>query len=112
MKASSDTSQTGKLTTWLKDRYYDNEAMAVEALSADDEKLGKKLCEILKVSYTENAEEVDIDTIKRRNEKLALLRQFTDEKNIIDNVDRIAFNQDDLLDILDMGTEKCISVRR
>ncbi len=98
----------GKLVTWLKDRYYDSEANAVEVLSSDDEKLGKKLCEILNVSYTENVGEVDIDTIKRRNEKLALLRQFTDDKNIIDNVDCIAFNQDDLLDILDTGTEKMI----
>jgi len=96
----------GKLVTWLKDRYYDNEANAVEALSSGDEKLGKKLCEILKVPYTENTEEVNIDIIKRRNEKLALLRQLTDDKEIIDNVDCVAFNQDDLSDIFNKDVKK------
>ncbi len=93
----------GKLVTWLKDRYYDNEAMAVEALTSDDENLSRKLYDILKVPYTEDAIEIDIGTVKRRTEKLVLLRKFTDDENIIDNVDSVAFNQDDLLDILDEG---------
>ena len=98
----------GKLATWLRDRYYDNEAMAVDALSANDEKLAKKLCSILKVTYAENAEEVDIAFIKRRQEKIALLRQFTNDESLVSKIDAIAFNQEDLLDILDTGTEKMI----
>ena len=31
----------GKLSTWLKDRYYDNEAGAIDELSPTDEKLSK-----------------------------------------------------------------------
>ncbi|MCM1315985.1 MAG: hypothetical protein NC244_11535 [Alistipes senegalensis] len=93
----------GKLVTWLKDRYYDNEAMAVEALTSDDENLRRKLYDIMKVPYTEDAIEIDIGTVKRRTEKLVLLRKFIDDENIIDNVDSVAFNQDDLLDILDEG---------
>ncbi len=96
----------GKLVTWLKDRYYDNEAMAVEALSAEDSELNQKLMSILGVSVDEEAEEIDMETIQRRNEKLMLLRQITDDKEIIDNVDFVAFNQDDLLDILDEEAEK------
>ena len=34
-----------------------------------------------------------------------LLRQITDDKEIIDNVDCVAFNQDELYDILDEGVE-------
>lgn len=98
----------GKLATWLKDRYYDNEAVAVEALSADDEKLAKKLCGILKVSYTDEAAEIDIETVKRKQEKIALLRQFTSDEGMISQIDAIAFNQEDLLDILDTRTEKMI----
>lgn len=96
----------GKLATWLKDRYYDNEAVAVEALSAEDRELNHKLMSILGVSVDEDTAEIDMDTIQRRNEKLLLLRQFTDDKEIIDNVDCVAFNQDDLLDILDEGSKK------
>ena len=96
----------GKLVTWLKDRYYDNEAMAVEALSAEDSELNQKLMSILGVSVDEEAEEIDMETIQRRNEKFILLRQITDDKEIIDNVDFVAFNQDDLLDILDEEAEK------
>lgn len=97
----------GKLATWLKDRYYDNEAMAVESLSADDEKLHQKLCSILKVSYTEE-NSIDIATVKRKNEKLAFLKQVNDGEKWISKVDAVAFNQEDLLDILDTGTEKMI----
>lgn len=96
----------GKLVTWLKDRYYDNEAMAVEALNVDDKDLNQKLMSILGVSIDSEIEEIDMEAIQRRNEKLMLLRQITDDKEIIDNVDCVAFNQDDLLDILDEGTEK------
>ena len=97
----------GKLATWLKDRYYDNEAMAVESLSADDEKLHQKLCSVLKVSYTEE-NSIDIATVKRRNEKIAFLKQVNDGEKWISKVDAVAFNQEDLLDILDTGTEKMI----
>ena len=96
----------GKLVTWLKDRYYDDEAMAVEALSADDTDLNQKLMSILDVAADTEIEEIDMEVIQRRNEKLLLLRQITDDKNIIDKVDCVAFNQDDLLDILDEGVKE------
>ncbi len=96
----------GKLATWLKDRYYDSEANAIEALSVEDSELNRKLMSILGVSVDENTAEIDMDTIQRQNEKLLLLRQFTDDKAIIDNVDCVAFNQDDLLDIIDEGSKK------
>lgn len=95
----------GKLATWLNDRYYDSEANAVEALTAEDSELNQKLMSILGVSVDEDIAEIDMNMIQRRNEKLLLLRQFTDDKEIIDNVDCVAFNQDELYDILDEGTE-------
>ena len=96
----------GKLATWLRDRYYDNEAMAIEALSADDAELNQKIMSTLGVVVDADTEEIDMDTIQRRNEKLMKLRQFTDDQTIIANVDYVAFNQDDLFDILDEGAEK------
>ncbi len=96
----------GKLVTWLKDRYYDNEANAVEALSSDDTELSHKIMSIFGLASDNVSEEIDLESIQRRNEKLIKLRQFTDDNEIIDNVDCVAFNQDDLLDILDEGAEK------
>lgn len=98
----------GKLSTWLKDRYYDNEAGAIDELSPNDEKLSKKICSILKVEYSEEVSDIDIESVKRRNEKIALLKQLDESEQLIAKVDAVAFNQDDLLDILDTGTEKMI----
>lgn len=98
----------GKLSTWLKDRYYDNEADAIDELSPTDKKLSKKICSILKVEYSEEVSDIDIESVKRRNEKIALLKQLDESERLIANVDAVAFNQDDLLDILDTGTEKMI----
>lgn len=98
----------GKLSTWLKDRYYDNEAGAIDELSPTDEKLSKKICSILKVEYSEEVSDIDIESVKRRNEKIALLKQLDESERLITKVDAVAFNQDDLLDILDTGTEKMI----
>jgi len=95
----------GKLVTWLRDRYYDNEAMAIEALSADDAELNQKIMSALGVVVDADTEEIDMVTIQRRNEKLMKLCQFTDDQTIIANVDYVAFNQDDLLDILDEGAD-------
>lgn len=90
----------GKLITWLKDRYYDNEAVAIEALSVDDTDLNQKLMSILDVATDTETEEIDMEVIQRRNEKIMLLRQITNDKDIINNIDRIAFNQIDLQDFL------------
>ncbi len=98
----------GKLATWLQNRYYDNEAAAVEALLADDEKLARKLCSILNVPYEEENTDIDIVFIKRRQEKIAILSQTTNDESLISKVDAIALDQEDLLDILDTGTEKMI----
>lgn len=98
----------GKLVIWLRDRYYNGEADAIENLSSADEKLSKKICSILKVEYSEEASDIDIESVKRRNEKIALLKQLDDSEQLIAKVDAVAFNQDDLLDILDTGTEKMI----
>lgn len=94
---------SGQLVTWLKDRYYDNEANAIESLDSNDAELNSKIMSVLGVLYDEASDEIDIDVIQRRNEKLMLLRQITSDQNLINKVDSVAFNQDDLYDILDEG---------
>lgn len=89
----------GKLMTWLNDRYYEEEAEELEQLSKSDAQLNKKLCKILGVEYQD--EELDPEEIERRNERIAKLKQYTDNQEFIDNVDLVAFDQEDLADLLD-----------
>ena len=96
----------GKLVTWLRNRYYDKEADAIEALSADDAELNNKIMCALGISVDTEAEHIDMETIQRRNEKLMLLRQLTDDQELINKIDSIAFNQDDLTEMLEKGAKE------
>ena len=95
----------GKLATWLADRYYDEKAEAVSALSADTPELNAKLCDILEVEYQGGDDEVDLEYIQHRNEKLRILSAFTDNKEILSNIDNVAMEQDELFEILDSSPE-------
>ena len=60
----------GKLLEWLEDRYYDDEAEAIEAISADDENLSTKICAALGVECDD-----DVEFIKRVREKKSILAE-------------------------------------
>ena len=96
----------GKLATWFADRYYDEKAEAVSALSADTPELNAKLCNILEVEYQGDDDVADLEYIQRRNEKLRMLSAYTDNKDILNNIDIVAMSQDELFDILDEHPEK------
>ena len=96
----------GKLATWLADRYYDEKAEAVSALSADTPELNAKLCNILEVEYQGDDDVADLEYIQRRNEKYRILSAKTDDSEILDNIDIVALNQVDLYDVLDGCNEK------
>ena len=91
----------GKLKTWLADRYYNEMADNVAALTADMPDLNAKLCEIFGVEYSSESDITDLETLQRRQEKLRVLREVTDDQQILENVDAVAFDQDELFDILD-----------
>ena len=88
----------GKLMIWLEDRYYDDEVNALEKLSAEDKDLEQKLCAIFGVETPEE--------IAHRAERLAKLQNYTDDENILANVDKVAFDQEDLADLLDADTKE------
>lgn len=95
----------GKLQQWLADRYYKKELNGIEELSVDDQQMAEKLCSILGVQYEADA----IDTVKDiawRNERLAKLKQYTDDENLLANIDAVAFNQEELADLFDADIEK------
>ena len=89
---------SGKLLTWLEDRYYDEEADAIRALNDNDDHLEAKLCRIFSVETEEER--------TRREERLNRLKNHTSDKNILSNVDKVAFDQEDLADLLDAGADE------
>lgn len=96
----------GRLTTWLADRYYDDKVAAVSALSVDTTDLNAKLCEILEVEYKAEEDSIDLKLIQHRNEKYRILSVYTDEKDILNNIDIVAMDQNELYDILDKNPER------
>ena len=94
----------GKLSKWLDDRYYEEEAEAVAQLEKDDPQLASKLCSIFGVEYT-GGDEMGTEEIMRRKERLARLRQLTEDEEILRNIDSVAFNQEELAELYDRGVE-------
>lgn len=92
---------SGKLTEWLEDRYYEDEAEALDAIDKDAPDLRARLCEALGVECADD-EDLDVAALERLNEKKAVLRQKTSDEAIIANADKTALTQEDLADLLDM----------
>jgi TPR repeat protein len=93
---------SGKLLTWLRDRYYEGEAEKVAALDISAGDFKKRLCEIFGAAYEDDAaDSVDLEAVARRDERLKRLRIFTADDEILAAVDSVAFSQEDLADLLD-----------
>ena len=94
----------GRLATWLNDRYYTELAEQVDALDEvqDNTALQKELCKIFDVDFADE-EDIDVDAVNERNRKLDILRQHTADDTVLKNVDIVAFDQEELVDILDSG---------
>jgi phosphotransferase system HPr (HPr) family protein len=91
----------GKLAKWLRDRYYDDEADEIDSLEQDDPDLEDKLYDIFQVDPPMSEEE-----IAWRNERLAKLKEYTTDEEILDRVDDVAFDQQDLSDLIDDDVEE------
>lgn len=96
----------GKLEQWLNDRYCEEEADAVAALDKSDAHLNAKLCAIFGVPYEEE-DSMSMEDVLERKERLEKLKQITDDEELWDKIDIVAFSQEELADLLDAG-EKTI----
>lgn len=92
--------KSGKIVTWLKDRYEDDLAEQIEVLNVNDPELNKKVCAIFDIEYDESLI-IGREKFEERKRKLALLSNYTKEQQYIDLVDNIAFDMDDIYDLLD-----------
>ena len=94
----------GRLKSWLEARYYEEEAEAIENIDKNASDLAKQLCEVFGVECDEVS--IDPEEIERRNIRITKLKQITSDEEIIKNVDSVAFNQEELADLYDLGKEK------
>lgn len=90
----------GKLIVWLRDRYANDIADLIEELDLQDEKIPQKISEIFDVPYDKDSEEKMEKAIKRA-ERISKLKKYNDDKKYEEVVDNIAFDQDELYDLLD-----------
>lgn len=96
--------ENGRLTKWLENGYYDEEAEKVAALDAASGSLVEELCDILGVDHSVyKTAQVDLDNIAKRNQRLEQLKQITADDALLAAVDRVAFSQDDLSELLKKG---------
>ena len=96
--------KNGKLIIWLQQRYATDIAEEIEKLDLQDSDLGKKVCQIFDVPYDETAEE-ELEKAVERVERIKKLREYTDDREYEKVVDNVAFDQDELYDLLDEDAE-------
>lgn len=97
----------GRLAKWLNDRYYAEEAEKIQQLGGleDTKDLLLKLCAVFEVQC-QDSELINIDDIEKRNRKLEKLRLYTADDAILKNLDKVAFDQDELKKLLQAGEKQ------
>lgn len=102
----------GKLEKWLENFGYDDEAEKVSVLNTSSDDFIDRLCEILGLRRPISQEErIDLNEIKKRNAHREILKRYTSDDNIIAAVDRVAFSQEDLEDLLHSGVKDIYLLR-
>lgn len=97
--------ENGKLITWLNDRYYNDKVVLIEQLDRNN---GNFVTDLCKVFGIENINECDnLEDIHERSKRIIKIKKYTDNPEIINKIDQVAFNQEELYDLLDEG-KNCI----
>lgn len=97
----------GKLINWLESRYYDEEARKIKALDSASEHFKTELCAILGVNYSDHKEDnVELKDIEKKNERIEMLKKYTDDDTILAALDRVAFSQEDLDKLVGEGVKE------
>ena len=91
-----DYLKNGTLVTWMRDRNLNSMADQVQELDPENRDSIKQLCRILGFSKEEAC----------RFDRIFLLKRYTTDRTYEDVTDRIAFNQDELLELLNKGEKE------
>lgn len=92
--------KNGKLEVWLRDRFETDIAEKIGQLDLQAEELARNQCEIFDISFDEETED-EMKKSAARAERILLLRKYTDDEEFEEVIDSVAFNQDELYDLLD-----------
>lgn len=96
--------ETGKLITWLNDRYYSDLVLLIEHLDRSSEDFVVELCKIFGMDFINESN--DMDNIHERSIRIVKLKKYSDDIELINNIDQVAFNQEELYDLLDEGNAR------
>ena len=91
-----DYLKNGTLVTWMRDRNLNSMADQIQELDPENRDSIKQLCRILGFSKEEAC----------RFDRIFLLKRYTTDRTYEDVTDRIAFNQDELLELLNKGEKE------
>lgn len=94
----------GRLKKWLDSRWYEDESEAISNLDEKDPMLVQHLCNIFEVECV--AEEINPEMIAEKNARIIKLKQYTDEEEILKNIDAVAFNQEELAELYENNIKK------
>jgi len=89
----------GSLLQWLEDRRYEKEAIALSYLETDVKDFKEKLCYIFHI----DSKKIDTEAVAEDAEKVrkkALITQYTNDTNILADMDSIATSQKELEEAL------------
>lgn len=85
-----------------RDRYYSDIADKIAVLDKGSDSFNKDICKIFDVEYTEDVN-IDLKSIEIINDRISKLKSYTDDEKYRKVIDNIAFNQEELWDLLDEG---------
>jgi len=91
--------KNGMLSSWLGDRYYEEEVENLSNISFGDNDFIEKLCMILGVEYNaHNPSDI-------KSTRMSKLYQYTNDEKIISRINHVAFNQEELAELYDNSVE-------
>lgn len=98
--------QNGKLLIWLSDRFYNSEMIEIQELDSKSPDFISKLCVILGVQSM-ITQYVDLEALAKKNQQREKVKQYTSDEMILSHAEWVAFDQEELADLLDDGCQ-CI----
>lgn len=100
--------ETEELFEWLDSRYEDAITSKIKKLDKEDIYYKTKIHEIFGLEYIEPR--IEIEEVKKEKEftkeqleRIEKLKEYTEDTDIHKYIDKVAFNQDELYDLLDMA---------
>ena len=94
----------GRLEKWLLDRYYEEEAKALQTVDKDDPDFTCKLCKAIGADYTPS-ESVNVALIEYEKRMRKALEEVTLDSELIANAGFTASNQSDLVFLIKSGKQ-------